>query len=410
MANMGLQFNSLTSATAQSDAQIAYSGVDMTSSSTPRDLSSVGNFSTKPTQGSDGFDIHDQDMNSGASPDCEMILSHVAGPPPLYSDPVRIVISVILICVPILTVFGNGVVILAVITHKRLRNITNAFIVSLAVADMCVALFVMPFSIYQQINNKQWFLGEILCKLSSSLDVMMCTVSIFHLSCLAVDRYLAICRPFLHERLTVRLISIMLVLCWIIPVFISFIPILNEWNLIGIEDIVKCAFPIEANICVFIVNVPFAIICSLIAFYIPVVFMGVCNVKIYMAAIKQAHQIRTLEAAGSHNHYSHCKRKSKFKQESKAAKTLSIIMGCFSVCWFPFFIMNIIDPFIRYSTPYVPWQIALWLGYINSLINPLLYYNFNRNFYHAFRRLLSCKVCKGVRDYEEDMLNTQMSE
>ncbi|XP_059152890.1 5-hydroxytryptamine receptor 4-like [Physella acuta] len=343
--------------------------------------------------------------------ECDQIMSQLPGPPPLYDNPVRLTISAVLISVPILTMFGNCVVILAVATHRKLRTITNAFVVSLALADMCVALFVMPFSIYQQLNNKVWHLGPELCMLSSSLDVMMCTVSIFHLSCLAIDRYLAICRPFLHERLTVRWICVMLTLCWVTPIFISFIPIFNGWNHIGIEDLVSCMFPSDADVCNFIVNVPFAIICSLIAFYIPVIFMGACNAKIYLAAIKQAHQIRTLEAAGNHNHYSHCKRKSKFKQESKAAKTLGIIMGCFSVCWFPFFIMNVIDPLIGYSIPYVPWQIALWLGYINSLMNPLLYYYFNRNFYNAFRRLLSCKVCKGVRDYEEDALNaTQMSE
>ncbi|GFR98782.1 5-HT4 receptor [Elysia marginata] len=307
MDRLGFQLDALTSASSQSNLRAAYNGVDVTSSSTAHVLASSGNFSTKPTQPGNGYDISPHGNGGGGAagdgPDCDLVLSHVAGPPPSYSDPVRIIISIVLICVPILTVFGNTVVILAVITHKRLRTITNAFVVSLAVADMCVALFVMPFSIYQQINNKQWFLGEVLCKLSSSLDVMMCTVSIFHLSCLAVDRYLAICRPFLHERLTVKLISIMLVLCWITPIFISFIPILNGWNHKGIEHIVACAFPIEADICVFVVNLPFAIICSLIAFYIPVVFMGVCNAKIYMAAIKQAHQIRTLEAAGSHNHY-----------------------------------------------------------------------------------------------------------
>lgn len=343
---------------------------------------------------------------------CHEILSGMAGPPPEYEESLRYIITFVLICVPVLTVFGNFVVILAVITHRKLRTTTNAFVVSLAVADMCVSIFVMPFSIYQQLNNKLWHLGELLCKLSSSLDVMMCTVSIFHLSCLAIDRYLAICRPFLHERLTIRWVSFMLTLCWVTPIFISFIPIFKGWNHIGIEDIISCAFPVDSNVCMFVVNIPFAFICSFIAFYIPVAFMGVCNVKIYMAAVKQAHQIRVLEAAGNHNHYSHCKRKSKFKQESKAAKTLGIIMGCFSVCWFPFFIMNIIDPLIGYSILYVPWQIALWLGYINSLMNPLLYYYFNRNFYTAIRRLLSCKVCKGVRDYEEDMLNTntQMSE
>ncbi|CAG5114997.1 unnamed protein product [Candidula unifasciata] len=375
-------------------------------------MNSVGNVSA--------HDADDQAYNGGystalpavdttlnlSSIRCLEITRDMAGPPPQYDDLTRYIITTILVFVPILTIFGNGVVVIAVITHKKLQTITNAFVVSLAIADTCVALCVMPFSIYQQLNNKVWLLGKILCKLSASVDVMMCTVSIFHLSCLAIDRYLAICRPFLHGRLTIRWVCVMLTFCWVTPIFISFIPIFNDWNHIGIEDVIKCAFPADENVCTFVVNVPFAFICSLIAFYIPVVFMIACNVRIYMAAIKQAHQIRTLEAAGNHNHYSHCRRKSKFKQEYKAAKTLGIIMGCFSVCWFPFFIINVIDPLIGYYINYEPWQIALWLGYINSLMNPILYYYFNKNFYNAFRRLLSCKVCKGVRDYDDDSLNT----
>ncbi|KAK7111095.1 5-hydroxytryptamine receptor 4-like [Littorina saxatilis] len=334
---------------------------------------------------------------------CDDILKDRAEPPPDYTSATRYGVSVILTLVPLLTMLGNFITILAVLTHRKLRTKTNAFIVSLAIADMCVSLLVMPFGIYQQLNNKVWQLGDILCRLSSSLDVMMCTVSIFHLSCLAIDRYLAICRPFLHERLKVWHIVMMLIGCWVIPVFISFLPIMNDWNKLGIEDYLACAYPPEAEACVFIVNIPFAIVCSLIAFYIPVVFMGVCNAKIYMAANKQAHQIRTLEAAGNHSHVnSHKKRK--FHHEAKAAKTLGIIMGCFSVCWFPFFIMNIIDPIVGYRIPYIPWMVALWLGYINSMMNPVLYFFFNRHFNRAYRRLLQCRVCKGVRDYDEEMI------
>lgn len=351
-------------------------------------------------------------VNVTAFDPCEVILRDKAEPPPEYGLSTTWGIVAILVLVPLFTIFGNTVTILAVLAARKMRTKTNAFVVSLAIADMCVSLLVMPFGIYQQLNNKVWLLGETVCRLASSVDVMMCTVSIFHLSCLAIDRYLAICRPFLHERLTVRVIVAMLIFCWVTPIFISFLPIMNGWNQIGIEEYLRCAFPEGSNTCTFIVNIPFAIICSLIAFYVPVIFMGVCNVKIYMAARKQAYQIRSLEAAGKHNHQSHHKRRAKFHHEAKAAKTLGIIMGCFSICWFPFFIMNIIDPIIDYKIPYVPWMIALWLGYINSMMNPLLYYFFNRNFNQAFKNLFRCNVCKGRRDYDEEYItgNTNVSE
>ena len=307
---------------------------------------------------------------------CDMMTSEMAGPPPAIPQLVRIALVALLSCVPVVTLAGNCLVVLTVMTHRKFRTVTNSFVVSLAVADLCVALFVMPLTLYNTFTTEGWMLGEALCKMSIILDVMMCTVSIFHLSCLAIERYLAICRPFLYERLTSRWAAVMIVLCWLTPVFLSLVIIVNNWNHVGIEDVVACLTPAGLNICRFIGNIPFAFICSFIAFYIPVMFMGVCNLKIYITAVHHAHQIRVLEKAGNHN----CKQKRMFKQESKAAKTLGIIMGCFSVCWFPFFILNLIDPIILYKIPFIPWHIALWLGYINSMMNPLLYYYFYRNF------------------------------
>ncbi|KAK3094515.1 hypothetical protein FSP39_002759 [Pinctada imbricata] len=326
---------------------------------------------------------------------CDVILADKAPPPPVYSKEVSTFIGAVLSVFPLVTLSGNSLVIIAVFTHKRLRTITNAFVVSLSVADFLVALLVMPFAVYQQFNDKKWGLGHYMCKIVTCLDIMTTTSSIMHLSCLAVDRYLAICRPFVHERLTNRIVCAMLTSCWILPMFISFLPILNEWNLIGIEDVHTCMFGEYDTHCGLIVNIPFALICSTIAFYIPAIFMIICNIKIYLAARKQAHHIRTLEAS-LHKH-----NKRKLKQETKAAKTIGIIMGCFCVCWFPFFIVNVIDPLIGHKITYVPWTIALWLGYLNSMLNPFLYYNFNRSFKTAFNRLLTCKVCQGVREFEE---------
>ncbi|XP_071090564.1 5-hydroxytryptamine receptor 4-like [Haliotis cracherodii] len=339
---------------------------------------------------------------------CDEIMADKAGPPPMFDAVGRYTIATILVFIPVMTIAGNAITIVAVVTHRRLRNITNAFVVSLAVADMSVALCVMPFGIYQQLTNKEWMLGNTFCTIVTSMDVMLCTVSIFHLSCMAIDRYLAICRPFLHERMTWRVVAVMLFICWVVPIFISFVPIMNKWNQIGIEEFLECAAPPELNACPFFVNIPFALICSAIAFYIPVVFMGVCNWKIYLAARRQAMQIRSLDTS-LHKHH---KGKGKFKQETKAAKTLSIIMGCFSVCWFPFFIFNIFDPIIGYKIPYTPWAVALWLGYLNSMMNPFLYYKFNRNFKFAFRRIFTCKICRGISEYEESVItgNTQVSE
>ena len=62
--------------------------------------------------------------------------------------------AVVLVLIPLLTVFGNSLVIVSVIREKSLRTVTNYFITSLATSDVMVALLVMPLSIYGEVRPK----------------------------------------------------------------------------------------------------------------------------------------------------------------------------------------------------------------------------------------------------------------
>lgn len=62
--------------------------------------------------------------------------------------------ALILVIVPCLTLFGNVLVILAVVKERTLQTVTNYFIVSLAVADLLVAVLVMPFAVYVLVSRK----------------------------------------------------------------------------------------------------------------------------------------------------------------------------------------------------------------------------------------------------------------
>lgn len=61
--------------------------------------------------------------------------------------------ALILVIVPCLTLFGNVLVILAVVKERALQTVTNYFIVSLAVADLLVAVLVMPFAVYVLVSR-----------------------------------------------------------------------------------------------------------------------------------------------------------------------------------------------------------------------------------------------------------------
>jgi len=76
------------------------------------------------------------------------------------------------------------------------------------------------------------------------------------------------------------------------------------------------------------------------------------------------------------------------RRENKAAKTLAIVVGGFVVCWLPFFVLYVVEPFCRSCRVSDAVRSALtWLGYANSLVNPFIYATYNRHFRHSFWRL-----------------------
>lgn len=85
----------------------------------------------------------------------------------------------------------------------------------------------------------------------------------------------------------------------------------------------------------------------------------------------------------------------RFRMETKAAKTLGIIVGGFIFCWLPFFTMYLIRAFCVDCIPPLLFSILFWLGYCNSAINPLIYALFSKDFRFAFKRIICRCFCKG---------------
>jgi len=94
--------------------------------------------------------------------------------------------------------------------------------------------------------------------------------------------------------------------------------------------------------------------------------------------------------------------------ERKATKTLGVIMGAFTACWLPFFILALIKPFCGEDDCIPHWlsSLFLWLGYANSLFNPIIYARFNRDFRTPFKHILQCHI----RDINTRLRNDNYAE
>lgn len=78
------------------------------------------------------------------------------------------------------------------------------------------------------------------------------------------------------------------------------------------------------------------------------------------------------------------------QRERKAARTLAIITGCFIICWLPFGLNNVARALCNTEPcgSALFDSLCLWLGYVNSGLNPVIYTVFSPDFRTAFRKIL----------------------
>ncbi|XP_051924477.1 5-hydroxytryptamine (serotonin) receptor 1A a [Hippocampus zosterae] len=362
----------------------------------------------------------------------------------------QLVTSLLLGALILCSIFGNACVVAAIALERSLQNVANYLIGSLAVTDLMVSVLVLPMAALYQVLNK-WTLGQEICDLFISLDVLCCTSSILHLCAIALDRYWAITDPvdYVNKR-TPRRAAFLISVTWLVGFSISIPPMLG-WR--SAED------RADPDACIISQDPGYTIYSTFGAFYIPLVLMLVLYGRIFKAArfrirktVKKTEKVKSercltlspavlhkksngeagggrpcfngaiqfgdeaeslevMEVSGSKSHLalpntpqssSHenlserncgAKRKLALARERKTVKTLGIIMGTFIFCWLPFFIVALVLPFCAESCYMPEWLGAVinWLGYSNSLLNPIIYAYFNKDFQSAFKKIVKCK-------------------
>jgi len=100
----------------------------------------------------------------------------------------KVLIGGVLTMLTLSTICGNLLVVISVCFVKKLRQPSNYLIVSLAVADLSVALAVMPFVSITDLIGGQWIFGQFFCNVFIAMDVMCCTASIMSLCVISIDR------------------------------------------------------------------------------------------------------------------------------------------------------------------------------------------------------------------------------
>uniref|UniRef100_A0A672LP46 5-hydroxytryptamine receptor 7 n=1 Tax=Sinocyclocheilus grahami TaxID=75366 RepID=A0A672LP46_SINGR len=290
-----------------------------------------------------------------------------------------VLIGGVLTLLTFLTVCGNLLVVISVCFVKKLKQPSNYLIVSLAVADLSVAVVVMPFVSITDLIGGQWIFGRVfLPTFMHSLTVMHFNSSFFFFfhfshSPLHFLRYLGITKPLTYPvRQSGKCMAKIVLFVWLLSASIT-LPPLFGWAQNVNDD----------NVCLISQDLGYTIYSTAVAFYIPMSVMLIMYYRIYRVAKVSAakHTIAGFPKAED--------------EESMNSTTLGIVVGAFAVCWLPFFLLSTARPFIcGVQCSCVPlWveRTLLWLGYANSLINPFIYAFFNRDLRTTYHNLIRCR-------------------
>ncbi|CAG4970294.1 unnamed protein product [Parnassius apollo] len=318
-----------------------------------------------------------------------------------YSLPwwVQLVWFIVFTIMLLFAILGNTLVIWIVLAHRRMRTVTNCFLVNLAVADLLMAtLNGAPNIVFLVTAN--WPFGSITCRASNFTANLTVSAGVFTLVAITVDRYVAIVKPLQH-RLSRKVARAALFSVWCSSTLLA-LP-----TLIYSDTYTKKYVNGEREIC-FIKWPDGSYPTSKTDYCYNLVFLSVTYVIPMLVMVWAYIQ---MSAALSGHAIGECTphQKQIVRSKRKVVRMFVLVVVVFALCWLPYhaYFVLVYHHQSLASSPLAQhiYLAFYWLAMANSMFNPLIYYWMSNKFKVYFRVVLCW--CRFVEQEATNQLTKQ---
>ncbi|KAF3696140.1 Neuropeptide FF receptor 2 [Channa argus] len=325
---------------------------------------------------------------------------------PYYQHSLSVAASYILayFFIFLLCMVGNILVCLIVLENRRMRTVTNLFILNLAISDLLVGIFCIPTTLVDNLITG-WPFSNTVCKMSGFVQGVSVSASVFTLVAIAVERFRCIVYP-LQPKPTVLVAKVAIVLIWVLAVVImcpAAVALTVEkvpFHFMVYNDDFNHTFPLytcyenfpNPEMRKIYTAVLFAHI-YLVPLTVITLMYGSIGVKLCSSVVANREpQLAnaTVQVGGRRVGQPMISQK-----KIKVIKMLILVALLFMLSWLPLWTLMMMTDYMGLDsdqmdllTSYI-FPFAHWLAFSNSSVNPIIYGYYNENFKRGFQA-----VCK----------------
>ncbi|XP_030644177.1 tachykinin receptor 3a [Chanos chanos] len=285
-------------------------------------------------------------------------------------------------------VFGNLIVIWIILAHKRMRTVTNYFLLNLAFSDASMAAFNTLIN-FIYATNADWYFGESYCKFHNFFPVTSVFASIYSMTAIAVDRYMAIIHP-LKPRLSATATKVVIVCVWVMAVVLAFpLCYYSTTKELRTRTICYVAWPRSEKD-----PIRYHIIVAVLVYLLPLVVMGITYTIVGVTLWGGE-----IPGDSSDNYHG------QLRAKRKVVKMMIIVVVTFAICWLPYHVYFLVTGFNMQLNRWIYIQqvylSVMWLAMSSTMYNPIIYCCLNSRFRAGFKRAFSWCPFVQLSSYEE---------